>query len=107
MKLEQKQKIQTLPLLTANDKQPPAYLEKYGGRTYPAATCGQSRVAALYSKKTAAARICYPGKCGQDLRREKIKKTEPRNAQNFRKMQSQSDDSRNSETKCPEEDWKH
>ena len=71
MILEQKQRTQDLPPIPTNDMQPLPNSGKCGGRTYLAATCGQNRVAALFSKQRAAGRICCPGKCGQDLRREK------------------------------------
>ena len=106
MNLEQKQRTQDLPPTPTDDLHPLSLSEKYGGRTYLAATCGQNRVAALFSKKRAARRICCPGKCGQDLRREKNNNRELKSAQKFQKIKPQSNHSRSSENKCPKEDWK-
>ena len=66
-----KQRTQDLPPITTNDLYPLSFSEKYEGRNYLAATCGQNRVAVLFSKQPAARRICSPSKCGQALRREK------------------------------------
>ena len=80
--------------------------EKCGGRTCPAATCGQRRKAALFTENTAAGRTCSLGKCGQALRQGKIKKTDPKNTQIFQKIKPWSDNSQYSKINYPTEDWK-
>ena len=83
---EQKQRTEDLPPIPAKDMQPAPNSGKCKGRTYMDAPCGQSRKAALFSNQNAAGRICYPSKCGQDLRPGKNKNTDPKNAQNSQKM---------------------